>query len=228
MTSHKNKCNIMYVITNLKLCQPQFKLQSALTKAEKYVKMFSPITLFTPSGRLCLTKMFDKNLYDDYDLELCEAFAVDIEEDEILTGFATVARDYNLNVTLAVNPDKNRNLKYTEYFKLYNDTKPNIATKIARIKFRSPEYVIHHNNGGKENWFLNSKEKKMLIKLLNSPCENHTGFIIWQALILNFNNETGLDYPETKRNKQLSRFAMPYPDYLPIDLKIPDYSDLSK
>ncbi|MDE6539428.1 MAG: hypothetical protein K2K66_04495 [Ruminococcus sp.] len=124
--------------------------------------------------------MFDKNLYDDYDLELCEAFAVDIEEGEILTEFATVARDYNLNVLLAVNPDKNRNLKDMEYFKFYNDTRPDKAPKIARIKFRSPEYVIHHNNGGKENWFLNSKEKKMLIKLLNSPCKNHTGFTIQQ------------------------------------------------
>ena len=172
--------------------------------------------------------MFDKNLYDDYDLKLCEVFAVDIEEGEILTEFATVARDYNLNVSLAVNPDQNRNLKNTEYFKFYNDTRPDKAHKIARIKFRSPEYVIHHNNGGKENWFLNSKEKKILMQLLRQPCKNQPGFSIWQGLILDFNKETELDYEETKKNKQISRFDMPYPDYLPIDLKIPDYLNLSK
>lgn len=95
--------------------------------------------------------MFDKNLYDNYDLELCEALAIDSEAGEILSEFAKVARDYNLNVSLAVNPDKSHNLKYMEYFKVYNDTNPDKAHKIARIKFRYPEYVIHHNNGGKEN-----------------------------------------------------------------------------
>ena len=167
--------------------------------------------------------MFDKNLYDDYDLELCEAFAVDIEEGEILTEFNTVARDYNLNISLAINLDKNRNLNNTEYFKIYNNARPDKASKIARIKFRSPEYIIHHNNGGKENWFLNSEEKNILMELLKQPCEKYKGFSIWQGLILDFNWETGLNLTETKKNKQTSRFDMPYPDYLPIDLKIPDY-----
>ena len=172
--------------------------------------------------------MFDKNLYDDYDLELCETFDVNIEEGEVLTEFSTVARDYGLNVSLVINPDKNRNLKNTEYFKFYNNARPDNASKIARIKFRSPEYVIHHKNRGKENWFLNPAEKNILMKLLNQPCEKHTRFSIWQGLILDFNYETGLDYKETKKNKQISRFGMPHPDYLPIDLKIPDYSELSE
>ncbi|MDE6035609.1 MAG: hypothetical protein K2G36_06830 [Ruminococcus sp.] len=172
--------------------------------------------------------MFDKDLYDDYDLELCEAFDVNIEEGEILTEFATVERNDNLNISLAVNPDQNRNLKYMEYFKFYNDKNPYKARKIARIKFRSPEYVIHHKNRGKENWFPNSKEKRILMQLLRQPCEKHPGFSIWQGLILDFNYETGLSYEETKRNKQLSRFGMPHPEYLPIDLKIPDYSELSE
>ena len=170
--------------------------------------------------------MFDKNLYDDYDIELCKAFAVDIEAGEILTDFSTVARDYDLNVSLVINPDMNRNSKNTEYFKLYNNSRPDNASRIARIKFRSPEYVVCHNNGGKENWFLNPAEKNMLMKILNQPCEKHTGFSVWQGLILDFNWETGLDYESTKKNKQSGN--MPYPEYLPIDLKIPDYSELSE
>ncbi|MDE6833584.1 MAG: hypothetical protein K2J39_04985 [Ruminococcus sp.] len=170
--------------------------------------------------------MFDKNLYDDYDLELCEAFAVDIEEGEVLTEFSTVARDYGLNVSLVINPDKSRNLKNAEYFKLYNNSRPDNASKIARIKFRSPEYVIHHNNGSKNNWFLNTAEKNMLMQLLRQPCKKHNGFSIWQGLILDFNWETGLDYEGTKGNNQSGN--MPYPEYLPIDLKIPDYLELSE
>lgn len=164
--------------------------------------------------------MFDKNLYDDYDLELCEAFAVDIEESEILTQFTTVARDYNLNISLVINPDKNQNLNNTEYFKFYNNANPDKASKIARIKFRLPEYIIYHNNGGKENWFLDSEEKKILMEILRQPCEKYPEFSIWQGLISDFNWETGLDRSETKKN---SISDMLYPDFLPIDLKIPDY-----
>lgn len=61
------------------------------------------------------------------------------------------------------------------------------------------------------------------MKLLKQPCKKHTGFSIWQGLILDFNFENGLDYTKTKKNKQISRFDMLHPDYLPIDLKIPDY-----
>lgn len=73
--------------------------------------------------------MFYKNLYDDYDLKLCEAFAVDIEEGEILTQFTTVERDYNLNISLVINPDKNQDLNNTEYFKHYNNARPDKASR---------------------------------------------------------------------------------------------------
>lgn len=103
--------------------------------------------------------MFNINLYDDYNLQLCEDFSIDIEAGKILTKFATVGRFQKYNMSVAVNPDANRNKINTEYFKVYNNEFPGKATKIARIKFRSCEYVIHRNRGNKENWVLNRREK---------------------------------------------------------------------
>ena len=170
--------------------------------------------------------MFNKDLYDDYDSQLCEDYSVDIDAGEILTEFATVKRDRNLNICVAVNPDRHRNLKNMEYFKIYNHTDHLRATKIARIKFRAPEYVIHNNRKGVENWFLNSKDIKNMIQVLNSPSDNYPGFTTWQGLILNFNYESGdLDFEETKKNVQDNGKTLPHPDFLPIDLPIPDYQN---
>lgn len=113
--------------------------------------------------------MFNTDLYDDYDLKLCEDFSVDIEAGEILTEFATAGRFQKYNMSVAVNPDKNRNKINAEYFKVYNNEFPYKAMKIARIKFRSCEYVIHDSKGNKENWFLNETERKQLIEILNLP-----------------------------------------------------------
>lgn len=143
-------------------------------------------------------------LYDDEDLLLCEEYAIDIYAGEILTEFATVQRDNRFNMCVAVNPDRKRNLKNTEYFKVYNHIDPTKATKIARIKFREYEYVIHNNNGGKKNWKLNSKERKQLMKILISPSKNFPDKRVWDELIRNYNNEAGFDS-------------------LPKNLVIPDY-----
>lgn len=143
-------------------------------------------------------------LYDDEDLLLCEEYAIDIYAGEILTEFATVQRDNRFNMCVAVNPDRKRNLKNTEYFKVYNHIDPTKATKIARIKFRECEYVIHNNNGGKKNWKLNSKERKQLMKILISPSKNFPDKRVWDELIRNYNNEAGFDS-------------------LPKNLVIPDY-----
>ncbi|MCM1507803.1 MAG: hypothetical protein NC177_11815 [Ruminococcus flavefaciens] len=166
--------------------------------------------------------MFNKNLYDDYDLQLCEDLSIDIEAGEILTEFATVGRFQKYNMSVAVNPDNNRNLKDMEYFKVYNHIDPTKASKIARITFRSCEYVIHRNRGKKENWFLNRRERKQLIEILKSSSKKDIGYTVWQSLILNFNYETGLEYDDTKNN---TSNHLIHKNYLPIDLKIPNYEN---
>lgn len=169
--------------------------------------------------------MFDTDLYDNYDLQLCEDFAVDIEADEILTGFVTVGRFKEENMSVAVNPDANRNKVNTEYFKVYNNEFPDKATKIARIKFRTCEYVIHNNNGRKTVWFPDRDEIRNLVRILNYPSAKDKGFTVWQSLILSFNFENGLDFEATQNNRSVNPA---YPDYLPIDLEIPDYENFLK
>ena len=62
-------------------------------------------------------------------------------EQEMFTEMATVARDYENNLSIAVNPDSLRNRP--TYFKVYDHVNYKQATKCARISFLSPEYVIH-------------------------------------------------------------------------------------
>ena len=63
------------------------------------------------------------------------------QEQEMFTEMATVARDYENNLSIAVNPDSSRNRP--TYFKVYDHVNYKHATKCARISFLSPEYVIH-------------------------------------------------------------------------------------
>ncbi len=136
--------------------------------------------------------MFIENLYDDEDLLLCEEYAIDTYAGELLTEFATVQRDRKYNMCVAVNPDSKRNLKNKEYFKVYNHIDPTKATKIARIMFRDCKYIIHKNNGGKQNWELNAKERRQLMTILISPSTKSPQNRVWDELINSYNYEAGL------------------------------------
>lgn len=156
---------------------------------------------------------------DNIDLHLIEELGIDLFAGESLVEFATVARFNKYNISLAVNPDSKRNFGNESYFKVYNDTSPNSADKIARIKFYTSEYV-YHTTGGKKNWKLNSSDRKRLVMFLNSESTRDTGYSVWQSLIISFNYELGLDKPDTCNNFKNNLL---YPNYLPIDLDIPDY-----
>ena len=104
-------------------------------------------------------------------------------------------------------PDSGRSYGDDAYFKVFNNTDYKRASKITRVRFKSPTYVIHLN----QVWDLNSKERKMLINILNT---RYTGGVyedastIWDALIRDFNGHVKLQ------------------DRLPLDLKMPDYRKL--
>ncbi len=174
--------------------------------------------------------MFSTDLYDDHDLILCDELAVDIEAGEMLDEYSTVARVRDLNICLAVNPDHCEDSPGMEYFKVYNNCDAALADKIARIRFRSPEYVIHHPGNNKENWFLNEEEVAQLLELLQRPCENSQfpDLSIWQALIMASNWEAwGVDYEETCSNRTCSETnQLLHPKFLPIDLPVPEYERL--
>ena len=141
--------------------------------------------------------------------------------EEYLEEMATVYIDRENNYLYQVNPDRSR--KGLEYFKLYDSVNWPKAKQVARISFREPKYIIHRNTDGKENWFLNSKQKKALVKALTMKSIKYQGYNNYQTAIIDFNLEKGLEPDKTKENLVND---LKYPVYLPIDLPIPDYMKL--
>lgn len=107
------------------------------------------------------------------------------------------------------------------YFKLYNHRDIQKASKVARIHFKSPTYEKHVNWEEKKEWTLNVRERAHLMRMLRSKTIGE--YTVWQMLILAYNQEGHLNYAETLQN--FSHDPM-YPNHLPIDLPIPDYSQL--
>lgn len=144
---------------------------------------------------------------------------------ENLNEMATIGRDNRRGLLMQVNPDEGR--QGLEYFKFYNAFSRDHANKFARIEFRRPEYVIHGNMGGKKKWFLNGREKDDLMDFLNSQNSTRRDLTNWRYGILAFNQEKGLD-PEMTEQNLLAARQLPYPNYLPFDLQMPDYRQLQK
>ena len=135
---------------------------------------------------------------------------------------STVSRSSNMFI--AVNPDIHR--VGDEYFKLYNANILNNANKVIRIQFRKPRYVFHKNTGF-EDWILTKSEKRALIHFLNTKETMydadgvmHEITIFQKALILH-NYERGLGNNASETLSLLLENV--YDDYMPLDLKIPDY-----
>ena len=122
-------------------------------------------------------------------------------------------------------------------------------TKVAVLKFKSPEYLIKgmykREMAKAKGWQLNEQEINELIEFLNSPSdradEKESGKIYrgykkyvktnWQQLIFEYNHntagwgwdETNFDIPpETDTNKIGDIEALPF------NLPIPDYTKLAK
>lgn len=130
-----------------------------------------------------------------------------LNEKEVLTKTIFVQSDDNYNMSLVINLYFNNIIiDENEYFKVYNNINPNKATKVARIKFRKPEYIIYDNNKI-NNWFLNSIEKRALMRILINQSILYPDRTVWDELIRLFNKEMGSNS-------------------LPNDLKIPNYNYL--
>lgn len=136
-----------------------------------------------------------------------------------LYAMATVARDVQRKMLIEVNPDYRH--KGNSYLKLYNSDSKQKASKVARISIYKPIYIEHANIRrmvGKEDWVLNSKEKKEFIDFLNSVQNGHT---VWQKTVIDYNKELDLFEEDTMEN------LLPnpkYSDYLPYNLPIPNYT----
>lgn len=146
-------------------------------------------------------------------------------EHEDLNEMATIFKNKEQNISVVVNPDSNRS--GNPYFKFVNNSNFRNADKIIRILFNRPDYVIHHD--GKELWELNSKEKKLLIAVMNKESSKYRGYTNWQAAKFDWNYE----YFEEDWNID-DYFAGKYdkdfeinPGFIVSTLKMPDYTKIT-
>ena len=95
------------------------------------------------------------------------------------------------------------------YFKVYH------AGRVERVLFHKPEFVGH----GK----MSKEEVLELCLMLGQPNVAMESLSNWQYMLVTFNWELGLDMSESMENFCGS---LKYPDYLPIDLPMPDYLQL--
>lgn len=136
---------------------------------------------------------------------------------------ATVARSARMHILIQVNADELH--IDNPYFKVYNDE--SYGTAMNRISFNAPEY-IEHTTYGKDRWFLNSKEKRNLIALLNAPSEHidrrdtSREYTNWEWAIIQYNNEICAVGEKDTVAGRLKGKA------LSIDLLMPDYRELPR
>lgn len=150
----------------------------------------------------------------------------EVELLEPVESMATVLSDRNRSLCIVVNPDLNR--IGDEYFKVYNNSSKIKASKIARISFRNSRYIVHHINDGKDIWYLNSRERKMLMDCLCSVVSSEDSRLtIYQLAIVAFNRER-FDMNKTDSlNNTVDNPNPEFPNALPIDLPMPDYNNLT-
>ena len=149
-----------------------------------------------------------------------------ILKNEPLFEMATVHRDFENNVSVAVNPDSAK--IGNPYFKFYNNTDYRKADKVIRILFNSPNYVIHHD--GKQFLDLNGKEKKLLIDCLTQKSKKYkfTGCSVWDATKFDWNYEyLGIDIEvDNYLNGEYDETYKDNPSYVSSTLNMPDYKEL--
>lgn len=116
------------------------------------------------------------------------------------------------------------------YFRFYDSPRYSIEAKVARISFIEPVYE-NHPDGGNEQFKLNNKQKKILIKYMNSPAKGlYVGFTNWQKSIILFNSEAvdaefnwSIVTKEYKEENKAKFSKGKWKNALPIDLDMPDY-----
>ena len=146
-------------------------------------------------------------------------------EHENLNEMATVFKNKKQNVSIIVNPDSNRS--GNPYFKFVNNSNFRNADKLIRIMFNKPDYVIHHD--GKDLWKLNSKEKKLLITIMNKESSKYKGYTNWQAAKFDWNYEyfeEDWDIDDYFAGKYDNKFGSES-GYVSSTLSMPDYLQLT-
>lgn len=144
--------------------------------------------------------------------------------EEYLDEMATIYKSTEYGIMVAVNPDSNRN--GNPYFKFYNSSNYRKATKVIRVLFKEPDYVIHSDN--MDLWKITSKEVKLLIDILNKPSTRYKPHSNWVAAKFDWNYEyleELLDINDYVKGLYDDKYKN-NPGYVPSTLKMPDYTKL--
>ena len=138
-----------------------------------------------------------------------------LNERRIITG-----KDDNICITIDGNGITDRGFINDPYFKVYSSKNPNKkGTKVARIKLKEPEYIIHNN----QKWDMNNKELKILDEYLDKIVTvNGKEITVWEYIKQSAIDESELDNSKlSKEEKDKIRSEI-------LDLKKPDYSLLRR
>ena len=145
--------------------------------------------------------------------------------EECLDEMSTIYKSKEYGICVAVNPDSKRS--GNAYFKYFNNSDFNKATKVIRILFKDIDYVVHKD--GKQLWKINTKEKKLLIEILKKESNRYKGYTNWDAAKFDWNYEYLEEMIDSDLyfNGYYDEMYKDNPGYVPSTLKMPDYSRLN-
>ncbi len=108
------------------------------------------------------------------------------------TEMASVAHDWDNGILIAVDPE--RNTLNIPYFKVYNSSSYEKASRVARLHFKNSgmEYHIRDKKRSIPTWSLNTSDKQKIIDLLRKPYRKNKKYTNWQALCFEWNDVNGL------------------------------------
>ncbi|MEI8198737.1 MAG: tyrosine-type recombinase/integrase [Eubacteriales bacterium] len=129
-----------------------------------------------------------------------------------------VCSDLNNKFSVEVPDDPNGG----EFFVIYDRPEKSLAKRASLISFRVPMYK-DMAYGKYMKWVLSDEEKQKMVGLLKGDSQKRKWGDNWSSAIINHNGVRGLDSIDTMFNKM---DILPYKNYLPIDLPMPDYMDL--
>lgn len=145
--------------------------------------------------------------------------------EEYLDEMATIYKSKEYGILVAVNPDSKRS--GLPYFKFYNSFDYNRATHVIRIMFKEPDYIVHKDS--KKLWKLNSKDKKLLIKIMKEESNTYSGRTNWQAALFDWNFEYLEEMINADKffNGEYDEIYASNPGYIQSTLKMPDYTKIN-